>query len=79
VASETPVCHISRDDYVIYCHEIDREVRRQGKETEKMKKKKEWHLAVLLFMGLVFILAINAKLPPKAENRELAKAVFYVT
>jgi hypothetical protein len=44
-----------------------------------MENKKEWRLAVLLVLGLVFILAINAKLPLETENRGLAKAVFYVT
>ena len=44
-----------------------------------MENKKEWRLAVLLLLGLILILAINAKLPLEAENRELAKAVFYVT
>ena len=46
---------------------------------KKMKNKKEWRLAVLLLLGLVLILVINAKLPLEAENRKLAKAVFYVT
>ena len=44
-----------------------------------MENKKEWRLTVLLVLGLVCILVINAKLPLEAENRELAKAVFYVT
>ena len=34
---------------------------------------------MLLLLGLVLILVINAKLPLEAENRKLAKAVFYVT
>ncbi|MEJ2730683.1 MAG: hypothetical protein P8185_19645 [Deltaproteobacteria bacterium] len=78
-AGETQACDISRDDYVIDCPETDREVRRQGKEIKKMENKKEWRLAVLLVLALVFIIVINAKLPLQAENRELAKAVFYVT
>jgi hypothetical protein len=51
----------------------------EGKEIKKMGNKKEWRLAVLLVLGLVFILVVNAKLPLEAENRGLAKAVFYVT
>ena len=43
-----------------------------------MKSKKELGLAVLLTIGLVFMIIINAKLPSEDENRELAKAVFYV-
>jgi hypothetical protein len=43
-----------------------------------MKNKKELGLAVLLALGLVFIIIINANLQSKAENRELSKAVFYV-
>jgi hypothetical protein len=54
-------------------------VRCSGKEIKKMENKKEWRLTVLLVLGLVCILVINAKLPLEAENRELAKAVFYVT
>ena len=43
-----------------------------------MKNKKELGLAVLLALGLVFIIIINANLQSKDENRELSKAVFYV-
>ena len=43
-----------------------------------MKSKQELALAVLLTIGLVFIIIINAKLPSEDEDRELAKAVFYV-
>jgi hypothetical protein len=50
-----------------------------GKEIKKLENKKEWHLALLLALGLVFILAINAKLSLEVENRGLAKAGFYVT
>jgi hypothetical protein len=54
-------------------------VRCGGKEIKKMGNKNEWRLTVLLVLGLVFILAINVKLPLETENRGLAKAVFYVT
>jgi hypothetical protein len=54
-------------------------VKCDGKEIKKMENKKEWRLALLLALGLVFILAINAKAPLEAENRGLAKAGFYVT
>jgi len=53
-------------------------VERACKEIKKMKNKKELGLAVLLALGLVFILIINANLQSKAENRGLTKAVFYV-
>jgi len=43
-----------------------------------MKSRQELGLAVLLALGLVFIIIINANLLSKAENRELTKAVFYV-
>ena len=43
-----------------------------------MKKKHESGLAVLLTLGLVFIITINANLQGQAENDRLAKAVFYV-
>jgi len=42
-----------------------------------MENKKKWGLAVSLF-ALVLIIIINANLPSKVENRELAKAVFHV-
>jgi hypothetical protein len=54
-------------------------VRCGGKEIKKMGYKNEWRLTVLLVLGLVFILAINAKLPLEAENRGISEAVFYVT
>lgn len=44
-----------------------------------MENKKEWRMAALLTLGLVFMLVINANLPLEAENRELATAVFHVT
>lgn len=53
-------------------------VERGCKEIKRMKNKKELGLAVLLALGLVFIIIINANLQPKDENRELSKAVFYV-
>jgi hypothetical protein len=43
-----------------------------------MKSKQKLGLAVVLAVGLVFIILINANLLSKAENRELTKAVFYV-
>ena len=43
-----------------------------------MKIKKELGLAVLPALLLAFIIIINANLLAKAENRELARAVFYV-
>ncbi len=43
-----------------------------------MKSKKELRLAVFLTLGLVFIIIIDANLLGQAENRKLAKAVFYV-
>jgi hypothetical protein len=43
-----------------------------------MKSKQELRLAVLLILGLVLIMIINANLLGQAENRKLAKAVFYV-
>ena len=43
-----------------------------------MKSRKELGLAVLLALGLFFIILINASLPSNAENRELTKAVFHV-
>ena len=48
-------------------------------EIKKMKSKKELIWVLSLVLGLIFILVINANLPIKAENRELAKAVFYVS
>ena len=47
-------------------------------ECTVMKNRQELGLAVLLALGLVFIILINASLPSKAENRELTKAVFHV-
>jgi len=44
-----------------------------------MKNKNELSVALLLILGLIFALSINAKLPLKAENPELTKAVFYVS
>ena len=44
-----------------------------------MKSKKELYLPLLLFFGLIFILGINAYLPLEVENRELSRAVFYVS
>jgi hypothetical protein len=43
-----------------------------------MENLKKMGLAVLLTLGLVFIIVINANLLSKPENRELTKAVFYV-
>ena len=43
-----------------------------------MKSKKELRLAVFLTLGLIFIIIIDANLLGQAENRKLAKAVFYV-
>ena len=43
-----------------------------------MKSKQELGLAVLLILGLVLIMIINATFLGQAENRKLAKAVFYV-
>ena len=43
-----------------------------------MKSNQKLGLAVLLALGLVFIILINASLLAKAENQELTKAVFYV-
>ena len=43
-----------------------------------MKGRHELGLAVLLALGLVFIIIINANLLAKAENRELTRTVFYV-
>jgi hypothetical protein len=53
-------------------------VERGYKEIKKMKNKKELGMAVLLTLGLVFIIIISANLLSKDENRELTKAVFYV-
>ena len=53
-------------------------VERVCKEIKKMENIKKMGLAVLLSLGLVFIIAINANLLSKAENQELTKAVFYV-
>lgn len=43
-----------------------------------METKKEFGLALLLAIGLVLIIVVNANLPVEVENRELAKAVFHV-
>jgi hypothetical protein len=43
-----------------------------------MKSKPELRLVGLLVLALVLIMTINASLQPKAENRELARAVFHV-
>jgi hypothetical protein len=48
-------------------------------EIQKMKNKNKWGVVVLLILGLIFTISINANLPLKAENPELAKAVFYVS
>ena len=53
-------------------------VERGCKEIKRMKNKKDLGLAVLLALGLVFIIIINANLQSKDENRGLTKAVFYV-
>lgn len=44
----------------------------------KMKRKQELRLAALLAFGLALIMAVNATVLSKDENRKLAKAVFYV-
>ncbi len=44
-----------------------------------MKNKEKLNLAIILVLGLIFILINNASQPLKAENRALAKAVFYVS
>jgi hypothetical protein len=43
-----------------------------------MKSKPDLKLLGLLILSLVLIMAINASLQLKAENRELARAVFHV-
>jgi hypothetical protein len=43
-----------------------------------MKSKKELGLPVLLVVGLISVLIINAYLLSKVETPELAKAVFHV-
>jgi hypothetical protein len=43
-----------------------------------MKSKKELGLPLLLVLGLIIILIINAYLLSKVETRELTKAVFHV-
>ena len=48
-------------------------------ETKKMKNRNKLGVALLLILGLIFAISIHANLPLKAENPELAKAVFYVS
>ena len=43
-----------------------------------MKNIQKLGLAVVLALGLVFIIIMNASLLAKAENRELTQAVFKV-
>ena len=43
-----------------------------------MKSKQKSGLAVLPVLGLILIIVINANLPSNVENRELARAAFYV-
>ena len=43
-----------------------------------MKIKHKAGLALLLLLGLTFILIVNTNLQSKAENQELSKAVFKV-
>jgi hypothetical protein len=45
---------------------------------KKMKIKHKAGLALLLLLGLTFILIVNTNLQSKAENQELSKAVFKV-
>ena len=80
-------CQIIQDDYVtfdiFYCKKFSANalgsiVERGCKEIKKMKNKKQLGLAVLLALGLVFIIIVTANLLSKDENRELSKAVFYV-
>ena len=65
---------------MVYGKQLKFDINRQRgfRGVRKMKSKQELGLAVLLTIGLVFMIIINAKLPSEDENRELAKAVFYV-
>lgn len=53
-------------------------VRSDDSDINKMKNNQKAGLTILLLLGLTFMLVINASIRIKAENQELAKAVFKV-